>query len=272
VSQKIVFDILNKLGGHATISEINEVARQEYSDRSVASYTNKRLKSLEKKGVVDNTNDNSEIVWSIADDDNQKSATRLDQLCNGVTKSELSEIGISISNIVATIELDTKLDLYSLYKNFDNSSYEPESNSALIYRPIEDSSVTCMIPSSARVTIVGGKNRYEIESGIKNLINELQTTEYDVKKSPDEAVVRNIVAVGKIEQKIDLSELTIYLGLDQTEFDPDNFPGLIYRSGNHTIMMFRSGKYVITGLVDYENALHAALDFIDELPDEVATI
>jgi transcription initiation factor TFIID TATA-box-binding protein len=43
--------------------------------------------------------------------------------------------------------------------------------------------------------------------------------------------------------------LAISLGLESTEYEPEQFPGLVYRApdGNGTIIIFASGKVVFTG-------------------------
>lgn len=78
--------------------------------------------------------------------------------------------------------------------------------------------------------------------------------------------------MGDLGQEVDLAELAIYFGMEQTEFDPGNFPGVIYRSGNHTTILYRSGKYIITSLGSYQSVLDATQDFICELSDEVANV
>lgn len=271
MSQEIVFHLLQDLGGDATINEINEAAKSEYPNRSVVSYTNKRLKSLEKKGAVEREDVDGETVWKVVDDNPSLSTTNLDQIDEEVSKDRLSNFGLSISNIVATLDLGTQLNLYEVARSLENASFEPESNSALIYRLPDDSPVTFMIPSSGRTTIVGAQNKEEVRSGINHLIKELEQAGYEVHTSPSNATIRNLVAVGDLGQEVDLPELMVYFGMEQTEYDPETFPGLVYRLGNHTTILYRSGKYIITGLGDYQSVLDAAEEFIRELPDEVAT-
>lgn len=57
------------------------------------------------------------------------------------------------------------------------------------------------------------------------------------------------VFVGDLGQPVDLSAVSILLGLESTEYEPEQFPGLIYRPSESpfVLLIFASGKVVITG-------------------------
>lgn len=57
------------------------------------------------------------------------------------------------------------------------------------------------------------------------------------------------VFVGDLGQPVDLSAVSILLGLESTEYEPEQFPGLIYRpqESPFVLLIFASGKVVITG-------------------------
>jgi transcription initiation factor TFIID TATA-box-binding protein len=61
--------------------------------------------------------------------------------------------------------------------------------------------------------------------------------------------VKNVVSVGNLEKDIELNALMIALGLEDTEYEPEQFPGLIYRpdSTRCVLLIFASGKVVVTG-------------------------
>jgi len=61
--------------------------------------------------------------------------------------------------------------------------------------------------------------------------------------------IKNVVAVGNLEQEINLEALMIGLGLEQAEYEPEQFPGLVYRPSESRCVMlvFASGKVVVTG-------------------------
>jgi transcription initiation factor TFIID TATA-box-binding protein len=64
---------------------------------------------------------------------------------------------------------------------------------------------------------------------------------------------------------LNLDALAIGIGLEKTEYEPEQFPGLIYRYNRSTILIFATGKIVITGLTLEETAISE----FDELRNEL---
>ena len=79
--------------------------------------------------------------------------------------------------------------------------------------------------------------------------------------------VRNIVCVADLGSQINLNAAAIDLGLEYTEYEPEQFPGLVYRPDNSscTILVFSSGKMVITGIDDEKKAQRE----LEQLPQEL---
>jgi transcription initiation factor TFIID TATA-box-binding protein len=65
----------------------------------------------------------------------------------------------------------------------------------------------------------------------------------------DEIVVHNIVTSGELCDGLNLNTVAIGLGLENIEYEPEQFPGLIYRPDDIdvAILLFGSGKLVVTG-------------------------
>lgn len=83
--------------------------------------------------------------------------------------------------------------------------------------------------------------------------------------------VKNIVATGTVDTTYDLSQLAILLGLDSVEYEPEQFPGLMYRDEKRScvFLVFSSGKIVCTGLNTPEKAEAALQDFTEQLLAEL---
>ncbi|QIB79557.1 transcription factor [Haloferax volcanii] len=73
-----------------------------------------------------------------------------------------------------------------------------------------------------------------------------------------------------LDQKVDLETAMIALGLENAEYEPEQFPGLIYRppSFDVSLLVFASGKIIIGGTTDRDQAL----DAIDHLREQLSTI
>lgn len=57
------------------------------------------------------------------------------------------------------------------------------------------------------------------------------------------------VFMGDLGHKVGLEELAVTLGLEHTEYEPEQFPGLVYRPDEFevTLLVFASGKVIICG-------------------------
>ena len=72
-----------------------------------------------------------------------------------------------------------------------------------------------------------------------------------------------------LKRELNLAHLTLALPMARTEWEPEQFPGLIYRlSGLSAVcLIFSSGKCVITGNQSLEDAQDAVNALIDDLAD-----
>jgi phosphoribosylaminoimidazole carboxylase (NCAIR synthetase) len=64
LSQKLILQILESLGGHATITQIREEAKLRYPSASLYNYAGQQLRKLRKWGVV--TFDATKQEWMIS--------------------------------------------------------------------------------------------------------------------------------------------------------------------------------------------------------------
>lgn len=78
------------------------------------------------------------------------------------------------------------------------------------------------------------------------------------------------VFMESLGQGIDLEAAAIALGLENTEYEPEQFPGLIHRppSFEVTLLVFASGKIIIGGTTERDQALEA----VNQLHDQLRTI
>lgn len=71
--------------------------------------------------------------------------------------------------------------------------------------------------------------------------------------------VKNVVVVGDLEQTVDLNRLAIQFGLERVEYEPEQFPGMVYRPDEmeSVFLIFSSGRVVIPGTSSVEGAFDA---------------
>jgi transcription initiation factor TFIID TATA-box-binding protein len=252
MSQEDVRQVLLEAGGQATVSELSELAKNMFPDRTLHNYVSERLPAMEKKGLVKHIDDTSE--WKLTEKGHEASANYpITEVDSVVDEKAVSEQGLSLSNLVGSVHIDRNLDLSTLSGDLEHSQYHPETSPNLIYRPFNSNSVCVLIPSSGRISIVGAKSKSQLIDGFKKTVHELTSNGIDIDVSVDEILIQNIVANYAFEREFDLSAIALEFGFENIEYNPDEFPGLISRSNDaySTVLLFTSGKAVITGASTY---------------------
>ena len=81
--------------------------------------------------------------------------------------------------------------------------------------------------------------------------------------------IREGEPLAALPRKLNLNNLTFHLPFDKVEYEPEQFPGLIYRLDYPKVvcLIFGSGKMVITGARDKSEILEAVQFIQDELAD-----
>jgi transcription initiation factor TFIID TATA-box-binding protein len=94
----------------------------------------------------------------------------------------------------------------------------------------------------------------------ENIVDDTSTVDYSL---------QNIVFSGDLKREVDLAVLSIQLGINKTEYEPEQFPGLIYRPEDFSvvILIFASGKVIITGGTKQKEA-EAVMRHIQEQLDK----
>ncbi|MHC1574993.1 MAG: TATA-box-binding protein, partial [Candidatus Methanogasteraceae archaeon] len=77
----------------------------------------------------------------------------------------------------------------------------------------------------------------------------------------------NIVAGASLDTELDLDAIAIGLGFENIEYEPEVFPGLVYRIKDPkvVVLIFRSGKLVITGAKTQKECEFAKMDVWQQL-------
>ncbi len=131
---------------------------------------------------------------------------------------------VKVENIVASTSFSDKLDLDVIAQSLEEAEYEPEQFPGLVYRLSSPKTATLLF-RSGKANCTGAKN-----------IEDVRTT-------------INIIAEKLKKCELNLNEVAMALGLENVEYEPEQFPGLVYRIKEPKVAMllFGSGKIVCTG-------------------------
>jgi transcription initiation factor TFIID TATA-box-binding protein len=176
-----------------------------------------------------------------------------------------SEAVIKIENVVASATLNQKVDLDAVVKSYPGVEYRPEQFPGLVFRLKKPKTAT-LIFNSGKMVCTGAKSEKEARRAVKKVIRELKKGGIII-IGKLELKIQNIVASASLGGMIDLENATLML--DKTMYEPEQFPGLIYRMAEPkvVILLFASGKLVCTGAKreqDVYDAVHKLHETLEE--------
>lgn len=148
-------------------------------------------------------------------------------------------------NIVATVNLDCRLDLKTIALHARNAEYNPKRFAAVIMR-IREPKTTALIFASGKMVVTGAKSEEFSRLAARKYARIIQKLGFNAKFT--EFKIQNIVGSCDIKFPIRLEGLAFAHG-HYSSYEPELFPGLIYRMVKPKIVLliFVSGKIVLTG-------------------------
>lgn len=152
---------------------------------------------------------------------------------------------IKIQNIVASADLEKDIPLIKLAEALPNTEYNPEQFPGLVMR-IKEPKTSALIFSSGKIVCTGAKSMTKVKESVKKIIQNIEKIKVKITAKP-KINVQNMVASGSIGMDLNLNMLA--MELEETEYEPEQFPGLVYKlAGTRaTFLLFSNGKIVCTG-------------------------
>jgi len=174
-----------------------------------------------------------------------------------VVGKETKKIEVKIVNIVVSTSLEHAIPLEKMASTLSNTEYNPEQFPGLVLR-IKEPKTSALIFSSGNVVCTGARTMAEVEESIKKIIKILLKINIKIIVEP-KIKIQNIVASGDINMNLNLNSLA--MKLNNTEYEPEQFPGLVYklREAKATFLLFSNGKIVCTGTKS-EQEVYSAID------------
>jgi len=176
----------------------------------------------------------------------------------------MSNVKLRIENIVASVDLFAQLNLEKVIEICPNSKYNPEEFPGIICR-FEKPKVALLIFSSGKLVVTGAKSVEDIENAVSKLTEMLRKKVGTKFTKPPKIDIQNMVFSGDIGMEFNLD--AVALSLPNCEYEPEQFPGVIYRvkQPKAVILLFSSGKIVCSGAKSESDAWDAVKKLIREL-------
>ncbi len=178
---------------------------------------------------------------------------------------------ISIENVVASTAIGQELDLQSVAMDLDGADYDPEQFPGLVYRTQSPKSAA-LIFRSGKIVCTGANSTAAVHESLDIVFDELRALQIPIDDDL-EITVQNIVSSADLGVDLNLNAIAIGLGLENIEYEPEQFPGLVYRLDEPEVvaLLFGSGKLVITGGKRREDA-ETAVEVISERLDDLGLL
>lgn len=176
---------------------------------------------------------------------------------------------IRVVNIVGVGLLDQEFDLNSLATSLPGIvRYEPEMHPGLYLRLEEHRPLTVMY-RTGKFIVTGAKCEKEVYRTKEDIIRVL-SEDSQFRINLKEFEICNYVLSGDLGMELDLSAISVGLGLERTEYNPESITAVLYtpEKANCTIMIFRSGKVNIVG----ESSKKRSEEAFQELKDKIGSL
>ncbi|MDK2795513.1 MAG: transcription initiation factor TATA-box-binding protein [Archaeoglobaceae archaeon] len=175
------------------------------------------------------------------------------------------EYTIKIENVVASTQIGENIDLVKISKEIKDSEYKPKQFPGLVLRT-NDPKAAALVFRSGKIVCTGSKSVEDARRAVKQIVKMLKEIGISVIDEPD-VKVQNIVASADLGTDLNLNAIAVGLGLENVEYEPEQFPGLVYRLSDPrvVVLIFGSGKMVVTGGKSPEDAQKAVEKISKEL-------
>ena len=170
---------------------------------------------------------------------------------------------LKIENIVASGAIADFIDLAEVAKKVEHCELNTKRFPGAVFR-IKDPKSASLIFSSGKVVLTGIRNTEALATGLAIIVRSLKEAGVETYEKP-RVVVTNIVCSYDIGKYINLNRVVITLNLENIEYEPEQFPGLVYRIHDPKIvaLLFSSGKIILTGGKNIED-IKRGLDLLEQ--------
>ena len=167
-------------------------------------------------------------------------------------------------------ELDLQVLIEALQDHIGDIDVNPHS-SGIVTIHLTEGGPAYTVYRTGTFQIRGAKDEQLLEEAqdrFLSVLNEIgvEISDYDFEQ-------KTAVYLENLNQEVNLEALTIALGLENTEYEPEQFAGLIFRPAQFevTILIFASGKVIIGGTVREAEA-NAALQYLKDILSDIKNI
>ncbi len=166
---------------------------------------------------------------------------------------------MELINLVATAKVAPLFDLKELAEKLEDS----ELRTNWLKMRLKPENYYIAFYKSGKFLITGIKSIEEVDEIADRVITILNNA--GISTDEKQIKIHNLVFMEVLHLDVNLETLYSALNLSKVSYEPEQFPGLVYKDSKGTILMFSSGKLIITGV----NTQKEAEDIVKNFKREV---
>jgi transcription initiation factor TFIID TATA-box-binding protein len=149
-------------------------------------------------------------------------------------------------------EKEVKIDLDEVSKNLEGVTFNSAQFPGLVFK-LPEPKTAHLIFSSGKLVCTGAKSIKDSKIAINETVDLMRVMDEDIPTEFD-IKIQNIVASANLGVTLNLE--IIALEVENTEYEPEQFPGLVFRVTDPKVvlLLFGSGKVVCTGAKTFDDA------------------
>ena len=179
---------------------------------------------------------------------------------------------VKIVNVVGSGSLDAEFDLERVAADIGSTAeYDPDKYPGMYLRFEEDAPLITVY-RTGKYIVTGADSEEEAHAMRERFLDFLAENGMISTPNDEWFQIQNLVCTAELGESLNLNALAIGLGLEKTEYEPEQFPGLIYRptGSDSVVLLFASGRVVITGSPNLDAAERTFTPLRDEVMDLIA--
>uniref|UniRef100_A0A914PP53 TATA-box-binding protein n=1 Tax=Panagrolaimus davidi TaxID=227884 RepID=A0A914PP53_9BILA len=165
-------------------------------------------------------------------------------------------MSLKIVNVVANFSLGKHLDLATVAQKLWNVEYNPCKFGAVILRQ-RNPTVTVLLFNRGKIVCTGAHSIVDCFLACKKLVRKLKRV-LKVAVKMNEWKVRNVVASFKLDHRVNLVQIKENVdnglfsayNITTCHYEPELFSALQIKIPNRSILIFTTGRIILTGFID----------------------
>lgn len=168
---------------------------------------------------------------------------------------------MQIVNIVATVKVAPSFNLEKLKDALKDAVFSSNTKVWLKMRLMPEGYYTAFY-KSGKFLVTGIKSPQEVYLFADRVISLLQDA--GIEATQKEIKLHNFVIQDKIDMSTTLEKLMYVLDSSKSNYEPEQFPALIYKDWGATFLLFSTGKITVTGIKE-EKHIESSIDNFKQL-------